>query len=72
MLSSMAQPWQTLRECIEKGDVDDFVESVRHHLQAERGPALGSLCHDLLEYCFAQVCASTWHCNIHSMISTAA
>lgn len=61
MLSSMAQPWQTIRACIEKGDVEEFVESVRQHLQVERGSALGSLSDDLLEHCFAQVYPPPWH-----------
>ena len=61
MLSSMAQPWQIIRECIEKGDIDKFVESVRQYLQVERGSALGSLSDDLLEHCFAQVYPPTWH-----------
>lgn len=51
----MTQTWQNIQDCVEKGDVPAFVESVRQRLQTERGSALGSLSNNLLQQCFSQV-----------------
>lgn len=51
----MAQPWQDIQDCVEQGDIPRFVESVRQHIQAERGSALGSLSEDLQKHCFSEV-----------------